>query len=115
MLLDHLIKILLVRLRFRPRHLERVNPADEMLLHRRERLRESMVQMNVAIEESRDELRVSFLELKKYEIAQENILLQNQRETNVPNIAYLYYNASSNTVQYQHPTRDFRHQVCVYQ
>jgi flagellar protein FliJ len=44
----------------------------ETVIDRRERLRQSMIQMESAIEESREDLRVSFMELKKYEIAQEN-------------------------------------------
>lgn len=44
----------------------------ENVIERRERLKESMDQMEVAIEEAREDLRVAYLELKKYEVAQEN-------------------------------------------
>lgn len=44
----------------------------ENVIDRRERIKESMDQMEVAIEEAREELRVAYLELKKYEVAQEN-------------------------------------------
>ena len=47
------------------------------------------------------------------EIAPENILRQNPPGTSFSNIFCLCYNALSNTAQYQHPARDFQHQVYV--
>ena len=44
----------------------------EGVIDRRERLKESMDQMELEIEEAREDLRVAYLELKKYEVAQAN-------------------------------------------
>ena len=44
----------------------------ETVIERRERIQQSIIQMEQAIDESREDLRVSFMELKTYEIAQEN-------------------------------------------
>lgn len=57
----------------------------ETVIDRRERIQESIRQMEVAIEEAREELRLAYVELKKYEVAQENrdkraALERNRRE-----------------------------------
>ncbi len=44
----------------------------ETVIDRRERIQESIRQMEIAIEEAREELRLAYVELKKYEVAQEN-------------------------------------------
>ena len=44
----------------------------ESVIERRERIRESIEKMEQAIAEAREELRVAYLELKKFEVAQEN-------------------------------------------
>jgi len=44
----------------------------ETVIDRRERIRESIRQMESAIEEAREELRLAYVDLKKYEVAQEN-------------------------------------------
>lgn len=44
----------------------------ENVIERRERIKESIDKMEEAISEAREELRVAYLELKKYEVAQEN-------------------------------------------
>ncbi|MEQ8664808.1 MAG: flagellar export protein FliJ [Rhodospirillales bacterium] len=44
----------------------------ETVIERRERIKDSIEKMEEAITEAREELRVAYLELKKYEIAQEN-------------------------------------------
>ncbi len=44
----------------------------ETVIERRERINESIAQMEVAIADSREDLREAFVELKKYEVAQEN-------------------------------------------
>ena len=44
----------------------------ETVIDRRERIQDSIQQMEVAIEEAREELRLAYVELKKYEVAQEN-------------------------------------------
>lgn len=46
----------------------------ETVIERRERIRDSIEQMEIAIEEAREELRLAYVELKKYEVAQENRL-----------------------------------------
>lgn len=57
----------------------------ETVIDRRERIQDSIRQMEVAIEEAREELRLAYVELKKYEVAQENrdkraALERNRRE-----------------------------------
>lgn len=57
----------------------------ETVIDRRERIQESIRQMENAIEEAREELRLAYVELKKYEVAQENrdkraLLERNRRE-----------------------------------
>lgn len=44
----------------------------ESVIERRERIKESIDKMEDAITEAREDLRVSYLELKKFEVAQEN-------------------------------------------
>lgn len=44
----------------------------ETVIERRERIRDSIEKMESAIEEAREELRLAYLELKKFEVAQEN-------------------------------------------
>lgn len=44
----------------------------ENVIDRRERIQASINQMEVAIEEAREELRLAYVDLKKYEVAQEN-------------------------------------------
>jgi len=44
----------------------------EAVIERRERIKESIDKMEAAIVEAREELRLAYLELKKYEVAQEN-------------------------------------------
>lgn len=44
----------------------------ETVIDRRERIQESIAQMETAIEEAREDLRLAYLDLKKYEVAQEN-------------------------------------------
>lgn len=44
----------------------------ESVIERRERIKESMDKMEAAIVEAREELRLAYLELKKYEVAQDN-------------------------------------------
>ena len=44
----------------------------ETVIDRRERIRQSIEQMEVSISEAREELREAYVELKKYEVAQEN-------------------------------------------
>ena len=44
----------------------------ETVIDRRERIEDSIQQMEVAIEHAREELRLAYVELKKYEVAQEN-------------------------------------------
>jgi len=44
----------------------------ESVIERRERIKESMDKMEAAIADAREELRVAYLELKKFEVAQEN-------------------------------------------
>lgn len=44
----------------------------EAVIDRRERIQQSIAQMEQAVDEAREDLRVSFIELKKYEVAQEN-------------------------------------------
>lgn len=57
----------------------------ETVIDRRERIQESIRQMEAAIEDAREELRLAYVELKKYEVAQENrdkraTLERNRRE-----------------------------------
>jgi flagellar export protein FliJ len=57
----------------------------ETVIDRRERIRQSIEQMEQAILDSREELREAYVELKKYEVAQENrerraTLERNRRE-----------------------------------
>ncbi len=44
----------------------------ETVIDRRERIQESINQMEIAIGEAREELRLAYVDLKKYEVAQEN-------------------------------------------
>ena len=44
----------------------------EIVIERRERIRQSIEQMEHSIAEAREELRESYIDLKKYEVAQEN-------------------------------------------
>lgn len=44
----------------------------ETVIDRRERIQASIQQMEVAIEEAREDLRLAYVDLKKYEVAQEN-------------------------------------------
>ena len=65
----------------REQHQARENPVEggllygvyaESVIERRERIKDSIDKMEDAITEAREELRVAYLELKKYEVAQEN-------------------------------------------